>query len=550
MVNLILENELFEAFSSASENVFVYVCDVKTDLSRWSKHAVDFFGLEDEYIQNAGEKWMEKIHPLDRAIYAEDIGNVFSGKSDHHSCQYRAQNRYGEYVWLECKGKMIKNSNNEPVVFAGMMTRLDNQNKFDPLTGLRTIYSFYEYDFKGKTGVAILLGIDNFRRVVSNYSYSFGDEVLVEFSKMLKNICSDKMHLYRMIGDEFLVINPNGDEKDAKKLFDEICSIISNISLSDGRHISLSVSAGAVRYIDCEKTRDILLNNMENTLEYIKNNNRGHIAFFSTEIQQVQKRVQMIKDDLNESINNGFAGFELYFQPLVAPDSELISGCEALLRWKGSKIKDSYPGEFVKILEENGGIIPVGLWVMEQAVKYQKRWQDKFGDIIVSFNVSYQQFMEKSFVDSLIACVKKYDVNPSSMIVELTESCKVEQPEGLAAIFNKLEKEGFNLALDDFGTAYSSLEILKKVSSDFIKIEHSFVRELSEEGHEVDYIIIENLMHLCSKLNCKAIIEGVENEKVRNITKHMGAEFLQGYYYSRPVSAEQFEAMLEKNRSA
>ena len=121
----IFNNELFEAFASASDNVYIYVCDMKTDISRWSKAAVDYFGLTGEYLENAGSVWGQHIHPDDLKVYMEDIEGVFSGKKKYHDCQYRARNALGTYVWVECKGSVIKDAEGSPIIFAGLMTRID-----------------------------------------------------------------------------------------------------------------------------------------------------------------------------------------------------------------------------------------------------------------------------------------------------------------------------------------------------------------------------------------------------------------------------------------
>lgn len=547
MSNL-LQSQLFEALSSASENVYIFVRDMREGIIRFSESAVNYFGLSGEYTDNVQEEWIPRIHPEDREEYRKQIISIFKGEDIHLDCQYRVLNKYGDYVWIECKGMLMKDDSGVPTILAGIMTRLDNPNKYDTLTGLSTIHGFNNFDFSSGKGYAILLGLDEFRKIVSNYGYSFGDKVIVEFSKNLKEFCGNENKLYRMSGDEFLMIVPETDQESAKQFFYNVRTIAENTVLEDGRKVSLSVSAGGCAYPEDGATRDEIINKLEHSLEYRKNTRRGTIAFFSKKIADGHERLQNIRDELKNSIKNNFKGFELYFQPLVERDESRIVGCEALLRWKGDTIKDSNPGEFIKILEDDGGIIPVGKWVMEQAVRQQGIWQKKYGDIQVSFNVSYQQFVEQDFAEDLIQTVRKYNVNPSNMIVELTESRHVEQSDSLALIFQRLIDEGFQVALDDFGTAYASLEMLKKLPASFIKIEHSFVRELAEPGHEIDYIIIENMLSLCRRIDCKSIIEGVENKAVENIIRNMDSTYLQGYYYSRPIALTEFEKLLDSDK--
>ncbi len=543
-VSSVLDNSLFEAFAASSDNVYVYVTDLKTGVTRFSKNAVDYFGYPAEYIDNMLGVIHEKIHPEDEDGYFEQMDQVMTGKLTKHDYQYRIRNKYGDYVWVECKGSIINNG--EDFLFAGLMTRLDNQNKYDSVTGLSTIYDFYNYDFTNKKGFLVLIGIDKFRKVVSNYGYKFGDRVLVEFSKNLRGICAADSRVYRMNGDEFLVILENTDRETVMKFFDCVRAVSDEIVLDDGRKIHLSVTAGSCEFPADGSDKETLLNNAEHSLEYKKSTHRGALSFFSAQVAESQKRIQILREELKQSIINDFAGFTLNFQPIVNSDNDRIIGCEALLRWKGETITDSNPGEFIRILEDDGNIIPVGRWVMKQAVKQQSIWDKKYPDFKVSFNVSYQQFVEDDFEQILMETVQQYDVKPENMIVELTESCRVEESDELAEIFGRLKEKGFNVALDDFGTAYASLEMLKKLPASVIKIEHSFVRELANPGHDIDYIIIDNLLALCRRINCHAIVEGVESEKVADMIRNLDSTFLQGYYYSKPVSREEFEAMLEK----
>lgn len=542
----VFNNELFEAFASASDNVYIYVCDMRTNISRWSKASVDYFGLSGEYIEDAGTVWEQHIHPDDRALYNEDITGVFSGTKPRHECQYRARNRMGEYVWVECKGSVIRDDAGTPIIFAGLMTRLDGQNKYDSLTGLLTTHELHHCKFSQGRGTAVLLGIDGFRKVVSNYGYNTGDELLVIFSRKIKENCEEGWKLYRFSGDEFLVIAFDADLQRVQKFYEKVCRETDTIELGNGQKITIGASAGAVMFPQDADTREALITKLEHSLEYAKTNRRGTLVFFSEEIARKHERGLALREDLNHSIKNGFQGFELYFQPFVNPEKHVIAGCECLLRWKGEKIKDSYPMEFIKVLEDYGGIREVGFWVMEQAIKQQVLWRDIYGSLKVSFNVSYQQFMDVDFEDRLISYMEKYGVDPCCMIIELTESCQVDRPQELASLFDRLRERGFKVALDDFGTAYASLEMLKCLHVDYIKVEHSFVRELSEPGHDIDYVIIDNLLAMCRRLGYDSIVEGVENSKVADIVGEMDATLLQGYYYSRPVCRRDFEKLLDK----
>lgn len=543
----IFNNELFEAFGSASDNVYIYVCDMKTDISRWSKAAVDYFGLEGEYLKDAANVWGQHVHPDDLKAYTEDIAGVFSGKKKYHNCQYRARNAAGRYVWVECKGSVIWDAQGNPIIFAGLMTRIDGQSKYDSLTGLLTTQDLHYFDFASQPGAALLIGMDGFRKTISNYGYNIGDELLISFSREISDLCKPEWKALRFSGDEFLVIAFASNMQELTGFYEKLCRETDTMKLEDGRKVGVSISACGVLFPQDANSREVLINKLEHSLEYAKNNQRGNLVFFSEKIAKQHERGLVLREDLKQCIKNGFKGFELFFQPFISPDSGLIAGCECLLRWKGERIKDSYPMEFIKVLEDYGQIHEVGYWVMEQAIKQQAAWREPYGELQVSFNVSYQQFLDDAFEERAISCVKKYGANPNYIIIELTESCQVEAPKELAVIFSRLREQGFQIALDDFGTAYASMEMLKWLPVDYIKVEHSFIRELAQPGHDIDYVIVDSLLEMCRRLGYNSIIEGVEDSKVADIVGALNATLLQGYHYSHPIRQKDFEKLLDEN---
>lgn len=544
MSTTILENELFESFANASDNIYIYVCDMKTDISRWSKNTVDYFNLEGEYIKNTGPKWMEYIHPDDRTAYIKDIEAVFSGASNRHSCQYRAKNKYGDYVWLECKGSVISDENGQPLVFAGLMTRLDNQNKYDPLTHLLTSYEMQKYDFTTGHGAILLLGINSFRMINNTNGFLYGNKVLVALSEYLEQTAGKDNRVFRLQGDEFVILSPNSSKKELGKLFENVNNHCTNIRGLK----SFSVSAGLVSYPEDGTDFNTLISNLEHSLEYAKEQKNEWIAEFSDKISQRHLRISQLHEALTKSIRNNFKGFELYFQPILDAKTKKITECESLLRWKTPEIQDTTPYEFIKILEDSGEIREVGTWVMEEALRHAALWQKKYHDIGVSFNVSYIQLLDGEFINKLIAKAQELEVNPQLVMVELTESCNASDTEMLSLQFGKLQKLGFKIAMDDFGTEYASFGLLHDVSMDVLKIDQKFVRGLIREGNLTDMAIIENVVNMCRQLSIQTIAEGIETEEIQDIIRNIGVSYLQGYLYSKPVPAVTFEQMIEKER--
>lgn len=541
----ILDNYLFEAFAAASDNIYIYVNDMKQDLSRWSKGTVDYFGLEGEYIYNAKDMWLEHIHPDDRQIYIDDINAVFSGKSAHHNCQYRAKNKYGKYIWVECRGSIIRDDEGNPAVFAGLMTRIDHQSKYDSLTHLLTGYELIRTSL-GDSGALMILGIDNFRNINSQHGLVYGNKVLLHLSELLTSYAGEAV-VYRFRGDEFAIYSKTACAYDMEALYHKVYDDCKKGKPDDDIQ-SYLISAGIVDITpSCNDTTEIL-GRAELSLAHAKEENASHVCIFSPEIEQKHMRRTMISEALNKSIENDFEGFNLVYQPIFENSGNTIISCEALLRWSPNDVRIGacYPDEFIPILENTGGIIPVGYFVMKEAIRQAAEWRKKYKKFSVSFNVSYLQLQDPDFVPAIIKTVNMYHLDTSSVIVELTESVLAADTDMVRNSFELLKQNGIKIALDDFGTGNSSFWTLHNINIDILKLDQSFIRGLNNGEKRIDYAIVESVGLMCNRIGCKTIAEGVENNEIWKMINKFEFTGLQGYLFSRPVDTDSFEELLEK----
>ena len=541
----ILDNYLFEAFAAASDNIYIYVNDMKQDLSRWSKGTVDYFGLEGEYIYNAKDMWLDHIHPDDRQIYIDDINAVFSGKSAHHNCQYRAKNKYGKYIWVECRGSIIRDDEGNPAVFAGLMTRIDHQSKYDSLTHLLTGYELIRTSL-GDSGALMILGIDNFRNINSQHGLVYGNKVLLHLSELLTSYAGEAV-VYRFRGDEFAIYSKTACAYDMEALYHKVYDDCKKGKPDDDIQ-SYLISAGIVDITpSCNDTTEIL-GRAELSLAHAKEENASHVCIFSPEIEQKHMRRTMISEALNKSIENNFEGFNLVYQPIFENSGTTIISCEALLRWSPNDVRIGacYPDEFIPILENTGGIIPVGYFVMKEAIRQAAEWRKKYKKFSVSFNVSYLQLQDPDFVPAIIKTVNMYHLDTSSVIVELTESVLAADTDMVRNSFELLKQNGIKIALDDFGTGNSSFWTLHNINIDILKLDQSFIRGLNNGEKRIDYAIVESVGLMCNRIGCKTIAEGVENNEIWKMINKFEFTGLQGYLFSRPVDTSSFEELLEK----
>lgn len=539
----ILENYLFDAFANASDNIYIYVTDIETGKTRWSEKAVHYFNLPGEYLDNVKELWLSYIHTDDRQVYLDDINAVFSGESNNHHCQYRARNRYGEYVWVECRGSIIYDNLGVPKVFAGIMTRLDNANKYDALTHLLSGYEFFSRPIS-QNGVMMMIGVDGLRAINSQHGVLYGNKAIRYLADTLNRNAASAT-IYRYWGDDFIVCIDQATPQEMMKLFRKTAELCSEVHKDAP---SFSVSGGIVT---CKAGDDneALVSKAELTLAFAKAQTT-HVAVYTAEIEKQQIRKLAVAEALTNSIQNQCEGFHLVYQPIVSNNRCQVIACEALLRWDAGDpaVGPCYPNEFIPILEENGGIVDVGAFVIREAIKQAADWQAHYPGMKVSINVSYYQMEDPSFAQSVIDEIGRYQLDPSCVIIELTESVLVTDTAIVRRTFDFLKQHGVSIALDDFGRGNSSFWMLHNFNVDYVKLDQAFIRSLNNDKTDIDYAIIRSTILLCESMGSQAIAEGIENEAVYQNIYDYGFTALQGFLFSKPVPYDELCVFLEHNQ--
>lgn len=538
-----LDSAVFEAFTHSVDKQYIYLCDVKTNLWRWSKAAVEKFALPGEYVQDLPAMWMEKVHPEDKERVAQAFGDLFSGITPEHSCEYRVKGADGNYLWVLCRGRLLEQGEDEPLLCAGILTDLGQRNKFDPVTGMYSVSQFgitlgsFLLPREAKGG-AMIWGIDYFRRVNDVEGYNVGSGLLSAYANCLRTSFPE-ITFYRLEGDQFAVICPDAGESRLQELFDQIAEIGKNGVWVENRKRCFSISGGAVLYPEHGKQGEDLYNKLEYALECAKKQNREKLTVFTDELHIQSLRMFQMQQCLRESVNNGCRGFELYYQPVISNENRMIIGAEALLRWSDPAFPSATPADFIPILEKCGDIHAVGKWVLSTALEQVGRWQDIQPDMKISVNVSYLQMQDASFKDYVLAEIDRLQFPPHRLVLELTESCNIVNTKELNADLNYFRQHGIQIALDDFGTGYASLSVLRDLTADWIKVDQTFVAQIAD--NDFDKALTEHLITLCNKLGLNVCVEGIETVQIQNVIECFKPDTLQGYYYSRPVDAGTFE---------
>jgi diguanylate cyclase (GGDEF)-like protein/PAS domain S-box-containing protein len=392
------------------------------------------------------------------------------------------------------------------------------------------------------TKVALLyIDIDNFKLINDNLGQEAGNLLLRQFANRLSTIVREGDTLARISGDDFALMVGNINSSN------EVISIINKIrnTLKEpfkvlDKNISVTVSIGSSVFPDDTEQQVELLSFAEYALKLAKENGRNNYVFYSPELNiNLYEDFELLSGFPKAIKNNQFV---LYYQPKVSFSTGKIVGAEALIRWNHPKLGLVPPLKFIPLAETHGFIGEIGAWVIKEACKQICEWNKK-GIFIenIAINISALQFNDKNLKDYIDETISLMKINPSSLEAELTESIIMKNIESSLILLKSLKELSIKLSLDDFGTGYSSLSYLTKIPLDTLKIDRSFVINMTEGEHEKK--IIKMIINLAKSLNLKVLAEGVETEEHYRILKEWGCDEYQGYYFSKPLPADKFEEL-------
>lgn len=533
----------FELLSQSTED-YIFFWDINGNKFKISSAIFDEFNLSKEIESDLVNCWSKIVYPDDVQIWKDDIQELLDGKKGEHNLEYRLINKYEEIVWISCRGKVYVSDDSKTILLVGRIKNIGEKNKFDSITGTwnreqfehRMNYLIKEKIYKN--GAMFIMDVDNFKNINEKYGHSYGDKVLRAIATEVLEYLPKDVRLYRLDGDEFAFFYPMCTKETIEKIYEKIHMYTNTQHEIESNKYYCTITAGVAMYPEDGDNYLDLFKHADIALDIAKISGKNRIKFFSQELYENKLKVISMQQKLRECVENNFNDFELFFQPQVNAITKEVIGAEVLLRWHSSTYGEVSPVEFIPILEQSNLIIPVGKWIIKEAVKQCKEWHKINPDFKISVNVSYIQLKEDFFRDFIVECLVEYQLRPEFLILELTENCWIPDINLLNDKFISLKGIGVYIAIDDFGTGYSSLNYLKELSVNIIKIERSFVKNITYNSYE--YTFLEYIIKLAHIINLKVCVEGIESYEEYDIVKSLGVDIIQGFLFGRPVSASEF----------
>ena len=529
---------------------YLYVYDLQNDYYRISEHATERFCLPGDSFEDAAAKHRQFVDANDIEMLIKEINEIKSGKKKFHDLYYRWLDRKHQSIWINCRGRVLDDENGNPHFLIGCINEIGERQKADNISGLLGESSFYDmirdYDDNFPEGYFMRIGIDNLGDINGNLGMKYGDFILRQVAECIQNNLSEEQRLFRIVADEFMIVDFTGAEtSNAVVLYKQIRRSIDRFIEQNKYQAVFTISAGILDTRGLYGGYDATLKLSEFTLNEAKNLGRNSYYIFEQETYDRFRRKRRITRNLHHAVNHEFQGFEIYFQPIVDAKTYRLVGAEALMRFSmpsedgDDRMEPVSPVEFIPILEQTGLIIPAGKWILREAVATCKKWQEAIPDFRINVNLSYVQVIKSNALDEILDTVRMYGIKPSSVEIEVTESGYLDSGPHFQKLWNGLKNNGIQVVLDDFGTGYSNLHCLGDLRPDYIKIDRSFTLKAIQNQYE--HKLMNQIIDMAHSLNLAICIEGIEKSEELMDLRNLGADYIQGYLFGKPYSAQEFK---------
>lgn len=536
-----LGSVLFDGFAATSSRRYLYICNMKTNVSRWCKEAVDYFGLPGEYFLDAGLEWANHVHPDDKEKYLKDIEALFEGKKDRHQMDYRALNKNGQYVMCTCHGVVQKDQGAGYDLFIGTIENHGIMDNVDSITNLYNIYEFWQYmekvTMRGDSVIELLIGLNNFSEYNDLYGYSFGDEILRGVAEHLRILIGDYGRIFRMDGVRFALCFEDAERQDIEELYKVLQRELRHSIYVENRRIAINISGGLIEAGD---KFDIFAvgNGARFALVKSKYEHHGELYIFDNESRKDNIENLEILSGLRRSILNDYNGFYIHYQPIVSAKTKEIIGAEALLRWKDSEIGEVSPNRFVPLIENDPSFFELGNWIIRKAIMEMGPILDFHPDFSLNVNIAYSQMSRIAFRQSIVEILEETGFPPQNLCLEMTERCRQLEKNYLFNEINFLKSLGIRVAIDDFGTGTAAMNLVSNLPVDLIKFDLDFTQSI--KVNKRSEIVFRAFTKACKEIGINICMEGVEDEETAHFLEDYKVYSMQGYYFSKPICIEDF----------
>ena len=539
----ILDN-VFKAFMIVGRGNYVTVYDVKAKVVRFSPAIVELLGLAGEYVPLSEIDWSNYTHPEDRLLYKKTMHSLLSGEVKGYDLTYRTRLKDGTYAMLRYTGAVIDDAEGKPELIGGIVINEGLTDSTDPVTLLRNEYGFFR-DLKAaielkKNCVVVLCGINKLNSINEEHGYSFGNSVLQQAGWLLQEAVGQEGTVYRMEGAKFAFLMESLSPEEVAIRYEKLRrAALAGLPVENLRQV-LTINGGMVHFEGGhydERTISASLNFVYNESKFYYNgklvNYNGAIGRNTHESLEL---VAEVRDDILMDCKN----FSLRYQPVFNANTEEITAIEALLCWHSKRFGEVPPSAYVPVLERDFLFEELGYWILRQAMKDALKILERKPDLTLNVNISPAQIVDDFLFEEIDKISKAVGFPLKNLCFELTQSCRLIEPDILRRIVRALKRKGILCLIDDFGSGVASIDFLRDLAPDFIKLERDYILNIKDKPGNLQ--IVRHLSELATELGTKVCLKGIKDAEIRAATKDFPIVNVQGNYYSEAVTLDEIIA--------
>ena len=533
-------DNMFNAFTIIGRGNYVALYDVKNDTTRFSPAAVELFGLPGEYISSGQTAWKDYIHPEDKFQYTRTMNALLEGKSRGYDLAYRTLLKDGSYASVRYVGSTIFDSDGKPEFIGGIMINEGVTVVTDSVTLLRNEYGFFRDlvaagELK-RNCVVVLCGINRMNSINEEHGYAFGNSVLQQTAWLLQEIVGQDGTVYRMDGAKFAFLTETLSPEEVAVKYEKLRRAAqAGLPVENVRQV-LSINGGMIHFgggTYDERTIHAAVKFVFNESKFYHNgkliNYNGSIGRNTHESLEL---IAEVRDDILMDCEN----FSLRYQPVFNAETEKLTSIEALLCWHSKRFGDVPPSAYVPVLERDFLFEELGYWILRRAMEDGLKVLAKNPAVTLNVNISPAQIVDDFLFEEIDKISNFVGFPLKNLCFELTQSCRLIEPDILRRIVRALKRKGILCLIDDFGSGVASIDFLRDLAPNFIKLERDYITHIDEVGN---LQIVRHLSELATELGTKVCLKGVEDAAIREKIKNLPIVNVQGNFYSEAIRLEE-----------
>jgi diguanylate cyclase (GGDEF)-like protein/PAS domain S-box-containing protein len=538
----------------------LYDWNLNTNKIYYSPRWKSMLGYADQELPNDFSIWEELVDEHGRERSWKMLKDYIDGKRDNFHIEFKMRHKDGYWVDILSRAFLLRDDKGDANRVVGthidisekkrQEARILRQAHYDGLTGLPNRFlaldrlaQLIKEASRDSSKIAILfLDLDGFKRVNDTLGHDIGDRLLVQAAARLQSAVRDGDSVCRLGGDEFVVLLRNLSElNDASTVAHNLNAQFSHPFNLEERELVVTTSIGIAVYPADGVTPTELLRNADTAMYHSKEQGRNTFNFFTQEMNINVSRSLEVEEQLLAALERN--EFSVLYQPVIDLQTRRIISAEALLRWNNPTLGMISPDEFIPVAEQTGAIVNIGRYVLQQAIENIRHWQKILGkEFQVAINLSPRQLRDAGLINFIQTLLRQNELEPDTIVLEVTEGVLMSGQQDVEQALMRLHKAGIKLAMDDFGTGYSSLSYLRKYPFDVLKVDRTFVSDITDDPGDFELVTASVLM--AHGLGLKVVAEGVETESQLKLLHDIQCEYAQGYLFSRPVDVETFTNLL------